>query len=98
MVGETVLPSKGSIGPGFAVLSILQAKLGHQFWTDATPFALTALKANVFLVAEVVVSGIDAVDGSTYVFSYGDRLCLSLILPRNSQGKQPGIPSFVQGP
>jgi hypothetical protein len=84
MVGETVLTSKGSVGPGFAVLRVLQAKLGYQVWTDATPFALTALKADFFLGAEVVVVGIDAVDRVANVSSHDDRLSLTVILPGDS--------------
>ena len=29
MVGEAILTSKGSVGPGFAVLRVLQTELGH---------------------------------------------------------------------
>lgn len=98
MVGEAVLTSKGSVGPGFAVLRVLQTKLGYQVWTDATPFALTAFKADFLFGAEVVVVGVDAVDRAAQMFSYNDRLGLTVILPGDSQGQHPGIASLVQGP
>jgi len=98
MVGEAVLTSKGSIGPGFTVLRVLQAKLGYQVWTDATPFALTTLKTDFLLGAEVVVVGVDAVDRVANVSSHNDRLRLTVILPGDSQGQHPGIAPLVQGP
>ena len=98
MVGEAVLTSKSSVGPGFAVLRVFQAELGYQVGTDATPFALTALITDFFLGAKVVVVGVDAVDRVANVFSHDDRLRLTVILPGDSQGQHPGIPSFVQGP
>jgi len=84
MVGKAVLTSKGSVGPGFAVLRVLQAELGYQVWTDATPFALTPLKTDLLFGAEVVVVGIDAVDRVANVSSYDDRLSLTVILPSDS--------------
>ena len=98
MVGEAVLTSKGSVGPGFAVLRVLQAKLGYQVWTDATPFALTPLKADFLFGAEVVVVGVDAVDRAAQMFSHNDRLGLTVILPGDSQGQHSSIASLVQGP
>jgi hypothetical protein len=81
MVGEAVLTSKGSVGPGFAVLRVLQTELGYQVWTDATPFALTALITDFFFGAKVVVVGVDAVDRAAQMFSHDDRLSLTVILP-----------------
>ena len=98
MVGEAVLTSKGSVGPGFTVLRVLQTKLGYQVWTDATPFALAPLKADFLLGAKVVVVGVDAVDRAANVSSHNDRLSLTVILPGDSQGQHPGIASLVQGP
>ena len=98
MVGEAVLASKGSVGPGFTVLRVLQAELGYQVWTDATPFALTTLKTDFLFSAEVVVIGIDAVDRVANVSSHNDRLSLTVILPGDSQGQHPGIAPLVQGP
>ena len=84
MVGEAVLTSKGSVGPGFAVLRVLQTELGYQVGTDATPFALAPLKADFLLGAKVVVVGVDAVDRTAQMFSYNDRLSLTVILPGDS--------------
>jgi len=97
MVGEAVLTSKGSVGPGFAVLRVLQTQLGYQVGTNATPLALTPFKADFLFGAKVVVVGIDAVDRAAEVSSHDDGLSLTLILPGDSQGKHPGIPSLVQG-
>ena len=98
MVGEAVLTSKSCVGPGFAVLRVLQAELGYQVGTDATPFALTPLKADLFFGAKVVVVGVNAVDRVAKVFSHNDRLSLTVILPGDSQGQHPRIASLVQGP
>jgi hypothetical protein len=98
MVGEAVLTSKGSVGPGFAVLRVLQTELGYQVWTDATPFALTAFKADFLLGAEVVVVRVDAVDRVANMSPHNDRLSLTVILPGDSQGQHSSIASLVQRP
>lgn len=98
MVGEAVLTSKGSVGPSFLVLSVLQAELGYQVWTDATPLALTALITDFLFGAKIVVVGVDAVNRVANVFSHNDWLSLALILPGDSQGQHPRIASLVQGP
>jgi hypothetical protein len=84
MVGEAVLTSKGSVGPSFAVLRVLQTEFSYQVWTDATPFALAPLKADFLLGAKVVVVGVDAVNRVANVSSHNDRLGLTVILPGDS--------------
>lgn len=98
MVREAVLTGKGSVGPGFAVLRVLQTEFSYQVWTNATPLALTALITDFFFGAKVVVVGVDAVDRAAQMFSHDDRLSLTVILPGDSQGQHPGIAAFVQRP